>query len=79
MSEEHFLFSPTVLPSHLTLSIVDHFSFISSSQIRIQYGGSATAANAPELAACPDIDGFLVGGASMKPEIVDIVKAIATQ
>jgi len=47
-------------------------------EIRIQYGGSASAANAPELSACPDIDGFLVGGASMKPEIADIVKAIAT-
>jgi len=45
--------------------------------IRIQYGGSANAANAPELSACPDIDGFLVGGASLKPEIVDIVAAIA--
>jgi triosephosphate isomerase len=33
----------------------------------IQYGGSANAANAPELSACPDIDGFLVGGASLKP------------
>ena len=28
--------------------------------IRIQYGGSANAKNAPELSACPDIDGFLV-------------------
>ena len=45
--------------------------------IRIQYGGSANAENAPELAACPDIDGFLVGGASLKPDIVDIVAAIA--
>ena len=45
--------------------------------IRIQYGGSANAANAPELSACPDIDGFLVGGASLKPEIVDIVAAIS--
>jgi len=45
--------------------------------IRIQYGGSANAKNAPELSACPDIDGFLVGGASLKPEIADIVKAIA--
>ncbi|CAE8616435.1 unnamed protein product [Polarella glacialis] len=48
--------------------------------IRIQYGGSANAKNAPELSACPDIDGFLVGGASLKPEFVDIVAAIsATQ
>jgi triosephosphate isomerase len=42
---------------------------------RIQYGGSVTAANAVTLAACPDVDGFLVGGASLKPEFVDIVRA----
>jgi triosephosphate isomerase len=45
--------------------------------IRIQYGGSANAKNAPELSACPDIDGFLVGGASLKPEFVEIVAAIS--
>merc|ERR1712060_361327 len=45
--------------------------------IRIQYGGSANAKNAPELSAMPDIDGFLVGGASLKPEFTDIVKAIS--
>jgi len=45
-------------------------------EIRIQYGGSATAANAGELAAMPDIDGFLVGGVSLKAEIADIVKAM---
>lgn len=45
--------------------------------IRIQYGGSANAANAPELSAMPDIDGFLVGGASLKPDIVIIVAALA--
>merc|ERR1719310_2022146 len=46
-------------------------------KIRIQYGGSANAKNAPELSAQPDIDGFLVGGASLKPEFPDIVKAIS--
>merc|ERR1712127_1031793 len=46
-------------------------------EIRIQYGGSANAKIAPDLSAMPDIDGFLVGGASLKPEIADIVKAIA--
>ena len=50
---------------------------VTAGQIRIQYGGSANAQNAPELAACPDIDGFLVGGASLKPEIAEIVAAIA--
>merc|ERR1712013_365785 len=44
--------------------------------IRIQYGGSANAANAPDLSAQPDIDGFLVGGASLKPEFKEIVAAI---
>merc|ERR1711957_131940 len=46
--------------------------------IRIQYGGSANAANAAELSAQPDIDGFLVGGASLKPEFKDIVAAISS-
>jgi len=45
--------------------------------MRIQYGGSANAKNAPELAACPDIDGFLVGGASLKPEFKEIVAAVS--
>ncbi len=45
--------------------------------IRIQYGGSANAKNAPALSACPDVDGFLVGGASLKPEFAEIVSAIA--
>ena len=45
--------------------------------MRIQYGGSANAKNAPELSACPDVDGFLVGGASLKPEFKDIVAAIS--
>jgi len=40
---------------------------------RIIYGGSVTAANCKELAAQPDVDGFLVGGASLKPEFVDII------
>ena len=34
--------------------------------VRIQYGGSVKPDNAPQLAACPDIDGALVGGASLK-------------
>lgn len=46
-------------------------------EIRIQYGGSANAKNAPDLSAMPDIDGFLVGGASLKPEFKDIVAAIS--
>ena len=36
--------------------------------MRIQYGGSVTAASAAGLIAMPDVDGFLVGGASLKAE-----------
>jgi triosephosphate isomerase len=46
--------------------------------IRILYGGSVTASNAAEFFAYPDIDGALVGGASLKPdEFVAITKAIS--
>lgn len=41
--------------------------------IRIQYGGSVSAASAPELFAQADIDGGLVGGASLKAEFGQIV------
>ena len=44
-------------------------------KVRIIYGGSVTGGNCVELATEPDIDGFLVGGASLKPEFVTIVNA----
>ena len=37
-------------------------------EVIIQYGGSVKSSNAKELFACSDIDGGLVGGASLKPE-----------
>ncbi|MDZ7647687.1 MAG: triose-phosphate isomerase [Cytophagales bacterium] len=46
-------------------------------EITILYGGSVKADNAKELFACADVDGGLVGGASLKSrEFVEIVKAI---
>lgn len=48
-----------------------------ANEISILYGGSVNAANAKELFACPDVDGGLVGGASLKSrEFTDIIKAI---
>lgn len=55
------------LRSHISDKVAD--------ETRIQYGGSVSAKNCKELAACPDIDGFLVGGASLKPEFVEIINA----
>ncbi|KAJ4990903.1 Triosephosphate isomerase [Stagonosporopsis vannaccii] len=42
---------------------------------RILYGGSVNEKNCGELAKQADIDGFLVGGASLKPAFVDIINA----
>ena len=46
-----------------------------AASLRIIYGGSVAAKNSRQLAEQKDIDGFLVGGASLKPEFVDIVNS----
>jgi len=46
-----------------------------AAQIRILYGGSVTETNAGVLIAKPDVDGFLVGGASLKEGFKQIVAA----
>lgn len=43
--------------------------------VRILYGGSVTPDNCQELIKKEDIDGFLVGGASLKPSFTDIITA----
>jgi triosephosphate isomerase len=46
--------------------------------VRIQYGGSVTPENTDELLTCPDVDGVLVGGASLDAStFVGIIKAAA--
>ena len=42
-------------------------------KVRIIYGGSVNAKNCDNLISKEDIDGFLVGGASLKPEFVQIM------
>lgn len=46
-----------------------------SEKIRILYGGSANGANAITFKDKPDVDGFLVGGASLKSEFIDIINS----
>ncbi len=53
--------------------IAELYDGATAESIRIQYGGSVSAASAPELFAQPDIDGGLVGGASLKPDFGKIV------
>jgi triosephosphate isomerase len=45
--------------------------------VSILYGGSVKGSNAAELFACPDVDGGLVGGASLlAPDFIQIIKAL---
>lgn len=53
--------------------IAEIYDDATAAEIRIQYGGSMNAGNAAELLAKPDIDGGLVGGASLKPDFGQIV------
>lgn len=48
-----------------------------AAKTRIVYGGSVTPENSAELFEKEDVDGFLVGGASLKPSFADIVKTTA--
>jgi triosephosphate isomerase len=50
---------------------------IAAKTTRVIYGGSVTDANSNELIGQPDIDGFLVGGASLKPGFISIVESCA--
>ena len=53
--------------------IAEVYDQATADAIRIQYGGSVKGSNAAELFAKPDIDGGLVGGASLKADFGDIV------
>jgi triosephosphate isomerase len=55
--------------------LAELFGQKTADEIRILYGGSVTGDNARELFAQSDIDGGLVGGASLKPDFIKIVKA----
>jgi triosephosphate isomerase (TIM) len=60
---------------HAVLRAQLHAATTHSDRVHILYGGSMNAANAAELLAQPDIDGGLVGGASLKA--ADFLKIIA--
>ena len=53
---------------HIRETLADLIGAEAASSKRILYGGSVKPANAADLFAQPDIDGFLVGGASLDPE-----------
>ncbi|TNE49718.1 MAG: triosephosphate isomerase, partial [Bacteroidetes bacterium] len=48
--------------------LADKYGAAAADATTILYGGSCNAQNAPELFSQPDVDGGLIGGASLKPE-----------
>lgn len=51
--------------AHIRSLVSDQWGADAAASVRIQYGGSVKPGNAPELMSQPDIDGALVGGASL--------------
>ncbi|MCO6495093.1 MAG: triose-phosphate isomerase [Bacteroidetes bacterium] len=63
--------------SYIREELAEIFSPETAAQIRILYGGSVKPDNAKELFSAPDIDGGLIGGASLKSrDFCEIIKAV---
>lgn len=63
--------------AYLRSVIADQYEKEVADQIPILYGGSVKANNAKELFSCPDVDGGLVGGASLiANDFIEIIKAL---
>ena len=56
--------------------IKEHVSADVANAVRIQYGGSMKGANAVDLLKQPDIDGGLIGGASLKADFFNVVNGV---
>ncbi len=54
--------------AHIRSVIAAQYGQEAAGNMAILYGGSCNAGNASELFACPDVDGGLIGGASLKPD-----------
>jgi triosephosphate isomerase len=54
-------------------TIAEHWGEASAQSVRVQYGGSVNPGNIDEFMLMPEIDGALVGGASLKPSFAELV------
>jgi len=57
--------------------LVTMYGVEAAEMVRIQYGGSVTSANVADFATLADIDGSLVGGASLKADFLEIAMRTA--
>jgi len=63
--------------AHIRSVLAGKYGLETANEISILYGGSVKANNAAELFGCPDVDGGLVGGASLvATDFVEIIKAL---
>lgn len=63
--------------AHLRSVLENNYGSLISDSISILYGGSVKASNATELFSCPDVDGGLVGGASLiAADFISIIKSL---
>ena len=60
-------------------ALVAHFNKAAATRVRVLYGGSVKPDNAAELMGQADIDGFLVGGASLDPESFAAIVVAASE
>jgi triosephosphate isomerase len=62
---------------YLRSVLADRYGASLADEVSILYGGSVKAGNARELFSCPDVDGGLVGGASLvAADFIEIIKAL---
>ena len=63
--------------AHLRSILANQYSEAIADQVPILYGGSVKANNAKELFSCPDVDGGLVGGASLvATDFIEIIRSL---
>jgi len=63
--------------AHLRSVITDQYGGTIAEQVSILYGGSVKATNAKEIFSCPDVDGGLVGGASLvATDFIEIIRSL---
>jgi triosephosphate isomerase len=63
--------------AHLRSIIAGHYGENIANEVPILYGGSVKANNAKELFSCPDVDGGLVGGASLvAKDFIEIIRSL---
>lgn len=66
-----------LMHAHIRGIIRAEYGVDAANDLSILYGGSCKPSNAPELFACPDVDGGLIGGASLKAsEFLGIIHAM---